>query len=282
MKSICIATDMHGDADRALARAARLAHKHGARLTVVSVMPDTTQDDAVAARHKTLSAMVAQQPHAATLETELVVPTGDPVTEVHHVAVRTEADLLVVGPHHQSGMLDSFRQTTMEKLARVTPIPLLLVTQPVDSDYATILAPVDFSDACADAVSAARTLAPGAAVHMLHAVIVPQTPVVSAPGIAGDMTTMIDPEPFVEDARATAATWVAEHPALAQLPLPEPKALSLPMLLKEARTTHGCDLICLGAHTKRKLLERMLGSFTSEMVRNPPADLLIAPDPKSV
>lgn len=281
MKSICIATDLHGDTDRALARAARLAHQHGAKLTVVSVMPNTTQDDALAARQKTLAAMVAQQPQATTLETELVVTTGDAVTEVHHAAVRAEADLLVVGPHHQTRILDLLRQTTMEKLACASPTPLLLVAHPVDRDYAKILAPVDFSDACADAVRTARILAPEATVRLLHSVLVPETPIVSAPGIAGDLTTMIDPEPFVEDARATAARWLADHPGLAHLTPPEPSALPLPRVLEHARATHGGDLICLGAHTKRKLLERMLGSFTSEMVRTPPADLLIAPDPKS-
>lgn len=279
MDSICVATDLHGDADRALARAAQLAQAHGARLCVVSVLPDAAQDAEVAAREATLKAMISQRPEYPDLTTEIVVATGDPVTEVHHAATRCNADLVVLGPHHQGGLLDSMRLTTLEKLVRAAPRPVLLVTSPVEAAYANILAPVDFSDACAAAVCAARALAPRAELRLLHAVGVPYQTVVAAPGAVGEITQMVDPRPFVDDAAEQARSWLAAHPGLKDLSPPEPDTVALPRLVEFALATEPADLVCLGGHTKHGILDRMLGSFTADMVRKPPCDVLIAPAP---
>ncbi|WP_424971517.1 universal stress protein [Dinoroseobacter sp. S76] len=277
MDSICVATDLHGDADRALARAAQLAQAHGARLCVVSVLPDAAQDAEVAAREATLKAMIGQRPEYPDLTVEIVVATGDPVTEVHHAATRCGADLVVLGPHHQGGLLDSMRLTTLEKLVRAAPRPVLLVTSPVEAPYASILAPVDFSEACAAAVAAARALVPRAQVRLLHAVGVPYQTVVAAPGAVGEITQMVDPKPFVDDAAEQARSWLAAHPGLTDLSPPEPDTVALPRLVELALATEPADLVCLGGHTKHGILDRMLGSFTADMVRKPPCDLLIAP-----
>ncbi|MDD9716182.1 universal stress protein [Dinoroseobacter sp. PD6] len=277
MTSICIATDLHGDTDRAMARAARLARIHGARLCVVSVLPDAARDAEMSARRATLEALVANLPDSAGLETEIIVASGEPSEQIHHAALHAKADLMVVGPHHQAGMLDSLRQTTLEKLVKAAPTPVLLVTDPVDHDYASVIAPVDFSPACAAAVRAARTFAPAAAIHLLHSVGVPYQTIVAAPGAVGDVSPMADPTPFIEDAKTRAEAWLAEEPGLLGLtpPVAEPRAL--PQLLGTVRAEKGGDLICLGAHTKQGFLDRLLGSFTAELIRKPPCDLLIAP-----
>lgn len=277
MKSICIATDLHGDTDRALARAARLARMNKARLFVISVLPDTARDAEVSARSATLEALVANLPDSDALEAEVMVTTGDPAEEIHHAAAHAAADLVVVGPHHQAGLLDGLRSTTLEKLIHAAPTPVLLVTDPVDHDYASVIAPVDFSPACAAAVRAARSVAPAAAVHLLHAVGVPYQTIVAAPGAVGDVSPMADPAPFIADADTRAAEWLAEEPGLQGLAAPVTEPRALPQLLSDERAAKSGDLICLGAHTKQGLLDRLLGSFTAELVRDPPCDLLIAP-----
>ncbi|WP_424974043.1 universal stress protein [Dinoroseobacter sp. S124A] len=277
MDSICVATDLHGDADRALARAARLAQRHGARLCVVSVLPGTAQDAEISAREATLKAMISQRPEYPSLTVEIVVACGDPVSEVHHAATRCGADLVVVGPHHQGGLLDSMRLTTLEKLVQAAPRPVLLVTAPVEAEYREVLAPVDFSAACAAAVTAARALAPTAEIRLLHAVGVPYQTVVAAPGAVGEITQMVDPKPFVDDAVTQAQDWLAANPALRGLSAPEPDTVALPRLVELAMAAQPADLICLGGHTKQGILDRMLGSFTADMIRKPPCDLLIAP-----
>ncbi|MEM1076940.1 MAG: universal stress protein [Pseudomonadota bacterium] len=147
----------------------------------------------------------------------------------------------------------------------------------MEAAYRNILAPVDFSEACAAAVTAARTVAPGAKVRLLHAVGVPYQTVVAAPGAVGEITQMVDPKPFIEDASEQARAWLAAHPGLQGLSAPDPDTVALPRLVELAMATDPADLVCLGGHTKHGILDRMLGSFTADMVRKPPCDLLIAP-----
>jgi len=280
MVAICVATDLHGDTDRALARAARLARAHSGRLCVVSVLPDTARDAEVSARKSTLEAMVANLPETGSLDIEIMVPTGDPAEEIHHAAAHCGADLVVLGPHHQTGLLDALRTTTLEKLVRTAPTPVLLVRDPVDHDYASVIAPVDFSPACAAAVRTARMVAPGAAVQMVHAVGVPYQTIVAAPGAVGDVSPMADPTPFVEDAESRAKVWRAEEAGLMGLDAPVVEPRALPDLVSRECARHSGDLICVGAHTQQGLLDRLLGSYTSELIRSPPCDLLIAPGPR--
>lgn len=274
MRSILIATDTHADSDRALARAVRLAVALGAKLTVISVMEDTEENPALILREGLVEDQLAAQPGAEALETEVVVAAGDPVDEITHCAIRVGADLLIMGQHHNRKFLDSIRATTLEKILRKLSCPALLAVEPSVQDYARVLAPVDFSDACAASLSAARALAPDAEIELMHVVQVPYQSAVAAPGAVGDVSHMVDPAPFVSEAKKQAEAFAPGTPI--SFPLG-----SLHAALQTAMNEAPAQLICLGAHTKTGALDALLGSFTADLVRDPPTDLLIAPPPKA-
>ncbi|MDJ0859514.1 MAG: universal stress protein [Dinoroseobacter sp.] len=274
MRSILIATDTHADSDRALSRAVRLAVALGAKLTVVSVMEDTEENPALLLREGLVEDQLSAQPGADGLETEVVVAVGDPADEIAHCAIRVAADLVVMGQHHKRKFLDSLRQTTVEKILRKLTCPALLAVEPSVQDYTNVLASVDFSDACAASIAAARKLAPDADIRLMHVVQVPYQSAVAAPGAVGDISHMVDPTPFIEDARTRAEKFAPDLPT--DLPTG-----SLHLALSVSLQDRPAQLICLGAHTKKGAIDTLLGSFTADLVRDPPSDLLIAPPPRA-
>lgn len=274
MRSILIATDTHADSDRAMARAVRIAQAQGARLTVLSVMEDTEENPALILREGLIEDQIAAHRGAADLETEIVVTTGDPAEEIAHTAARCDADLVVMGQHHNRKLFDGFRATTLEKILRKLKCPALLAVEPSVQDYSQVLAPVDFSDACGACLESARKLAPDAEITLMHAVQVPYQTAVAAPGAVGDVSHMVDPTPFVTDAKKRAEDFAPE------LPIEFPIG-ALHSALQKAMHEKPPQLICLGAHTKSGALDVLLGSFTADLVRDPPTDLLIAPPPRA-
>ncbi|MEM9394468.1 MAG: universal stress protein [Pseudomonadota bacterium] len=274
MRSILIATDTHADSDRALSRAVRLAVALGAKLTVLSVMEDTDENTALILREGLVEDQLSAQPGAESLTKDVVVTSGDPAEAIARCALQTDADLVVMGQHHTRKFFDGFRATTLEKILQALECPALLAVEPSVQDYANILAPVDFSPACAASIAAAKTLAPDAEIRLMHVVEVPYQNSIAAPGAVGDVSHMVDPAPFIEDAQNRAREFapglVAEFPTG---PFHHELSVSL--------RTLPAQLVCLGAHTKRSAIDALLGSFTADLVRDPPTDLLIAPPPRS-
>jgi nucleotide-binding universal stress UspA family protein len=278
MKSILTATDTHADSDRALARAVRLASTLGARLTVISVMEDTAEDAALTLRRGLVEGQLGLHAGAEALETEVIVTAGDPVHEIAHASAKASADLVVLGRHHHRKILDGFRATTAEKILQKLTCPALLAVEPPVQAYRRVLAPIAFSDACAASVAAARKLAPDAEMELIHAVQSPYYGAVAAPGVVGDVAHMVDPAPFVAEAKARAKEWMGDG-AEQDIAFPTgPLRFVFDARFNEAPA----DLVCLGTHTKDGAIETIfLGSFTADLLRDPPCDLLIAPPPRA-
>ncbi|WP_425093264.1 universal stress protein [Tropicimonas sp. S265A] len=274
MRSILIATDTHADSDRALARAIRIATAQGAALTVLSVMEDTEQDAALTLRKGLVRDQLALHVGADALDTHITVKAGDPASEIAHASAGCAADLVVMGRHHHRRLLDAVRATTVEKILQSLTCPALLAVSPAAQDYARVLAPVDFSRACKASIEAARALAPQAEIDVIHAVQVPYQTAIAAPGAVGDISHMVDPTPFLEDAEARAKAFSPDQAVTC-------KAGAISSVFEAAFQEARADLVCLGAHTKTGIMDALLGSFTADMVRNPPTDLLIAPPPRS-
>lgn len=274
MRSILVATDTHPDSDRALARAVRLARARGASLTVLSVMEDTAENTALVLREGLVEDQLAAQRAAEGLETDVVVTSGNPVDEIAHLAAKIGADLVVLGQHHNRKFLDALRATTLEKILRKLTCPTLLAVEPSVQAYEQVLAPVDFSDACAASIAAVKALAPEADLKLMHAVQVPYQSAVAAPGAVGDLSQMVDPTPFVNDAKSRAADFA---PGM-EIAFP---VGSLRSAFDAELRARPVQLVCLGAHTKKGAMDALLGSFTTDLVRDPPTDLLVAPPPRA-
>lgn len=268
IKSILVASDLSARSDRALQRGFLLAGQLDAKVIVVSIVDDTIPENLVADmtdKYRTHLEASAQR-LAGNVPCEIRVETGDPITRLVDIVNSAEYDLAVVGRHRNRGFLDGLRRTTVESVVSQSLTPVLMVSDPVHAGYERVLAPVAFSTACRQAVTTALELAPEATFRLVHLWMAPFQGLTG--GRSSDFARAVRRETAEQ-----AAAWGKGLPA------------SLPTVdLVHDVVASGChkevrnftpDLISVGANT-RSLSFTGLGSFTAELLRDPPTDLLIA------
>ncbi|MEJ6402739.1 universal stress protein [Yoonia sp. 2307UL14-13] len=258
MKRILVASDLSERSDHAIRRAVRLAEAHGASVTVAYVVDSALP--AYIAAHVQKQATITLQTKLndcvpdPKLKTDIQVPVGDVVTEVGEVAEQVMADLLILGVHRRRLFFDKIKETTMERLIRHSRQPVLAVVNPAEAPYAHLLAAVDLSPACARAVRLAKALLPQARIGLFH---------------AHDVS-------FHKEAERDYATWLAVAGLDDDLPPPMFVEARPVDAVDQIMKDNDHDLLVMGAHTRSNVGRFLLGGFSSDMIRNPPSDILVA------
>lgn len=272
MKTILVATDLSERSDRAVRRALRLAASSGAECHALYVadddLPQDIADTLRAKAEERLRRLLDAAPGGAEARCHALV--GDPVATIRDRAAGIGADLVVLGLHRPRPFLDALRETTMERLTRLLPQPVLLVRDPADHDYASVLAPVSLSPSCAAALRAARALAPEARLSAFHAIYVPYG------GLTGEGPGGTMARQMRREAEAARTEWAAAAGLEGDLAEVTMITGSLRQVFDRRLEATGADLAALGADTRTLYLASGLGSFIAEMIRNPPTDLLLA------
>jgi nucleotide-binding universal stress UspA family protein len=193
-RNILACTDYSSASEAGLRRAASLAARHAARLTVLHVLAVSAIKDAadlVADRYfskseprfdpkraeeqqlEHLVTAVAALAREAGIEIEPQLRTGRPAAEISAAARAMAADLVVIGGHGAHRVRSALLGTTTHRLLRSSPAPVLVVKRPPPFEYANVLLPTDLSDASALAAAAAQSLVPDARYHVAHAFELP-------------------------------------------------------------------------------------------------------------
>ncbi|MBM7061157.1 universal stress protein [Pseudomonas sp. UL073] len=259
-RHILIAHDLSHEADLALQRAAQLARQHQARLTLLHVLdyPDLRQSAQQFLERKL-------QAHALA-DSQVQVVGGAATEQIAQHVVLEQADLLVVGAHHQ-GRPERFAGTTLERLARQCRVPLLLAVGDSPAPYRQALVGLDFSLAACTALQLVHRLLPSdARLTALHICEV-------APLQAS--TTDYEPALFEQLLRDEQAKLPAGGPTL-EARLLRGERLSR---LEQALADPPVQLLALGQHNRSQLSEALLGGLTQQLLRQPPCDLLISRSP---
>lgn len=274
MHHILAATDLSPRSDRAVARAFRLADRHGALLTVMTVIDEAMPDRlAKVLRPETeehLNRFCDTLSDGGRISYATRLVQGDPSEAIPETAGVLRADLIVMGLHRKRSFLDVIRETTLERTVRLTSTPALLVRDPADHHYARVLAALDFTPASAAALVAARGVAPDAEITGFHAV---------APPVSGEPAFDARAEAAgghlrnAEDARAR---WMDTHALPGDVAPPDLHVGALSTVFGSEFAKATPDLVAVGAHSRMGLAGRILGSFAADLVRDPPTDLLIA------
>ncbi|NJN14778.1 MAG: universal stress protein [Planctomycetes bacterium] len=170
LRNILVGVDCSPCSLTALAQAARLARKAGARLTVFHaidplVLADlesalarkggTMQEELLAEAKQTVARMVGEVQGPTSMESVVVV--GNPLEELLARAREQNADLLVLGVRGGGGKRHG-AGTFSAKCVRKAPCKVLLVDESQRAAFGSILACVDFSDACREVVLQAARL----------------------------------------------------------------------------------------------------------------------------
>ncbi|MEO4048555.1 universal stress protein [Pseudomonas sp. CAU 1711] len=258
---ILIAHDLRSTADLALRRATQLARQHGARLTLLHVFdPKLSQGE----RERIEQSLDHSLTQFAPPGSQLRLIQGKPAEGVLEQVQQSGADLLVLGAHHQRHEL--FSGTTLDRIARRCPVPLLLAARDEDSAYRSAVAALDFSLCACTALHQACLLLPSeASIHALH-VFEPQKNAAIAEAELRTQRALIDQLIHDEALRLPTTAPQLSH---------EVKVGSILRTLQDYINRQQPQLLVLGSHGRSALSQALLGSLAQHFLHKAPCDVYV-------
>ncbi len=261
-KHILIAHDLRDTADQALCRAAQLARQHGARLTLLHVLDPSQSHQQHEQAQQALDGKLSQY---APPGSALRFHSGKPSEVVLQQVQQLGCDLLVLGAHHQRH--DFFSGTSLDRIARRSPVPLLLVARNDFQPYRHALAAIDFSLCACSALGQAYRLLPETA--ELHALHVFEPDKGTAKQVEAQLHTQCALiEQLLQD---EARNLPANGPQLTHEVLQGEIVRCLQEQLKSRRS----ELLVLGSHGRSALSQALLGSLAQHFLHKAPCDIFV-------
>ncbi|MGE6792455.1 universal stress protein [Pseudomonas guineae] len=262
-RHILIAHDLRDTADMALCRAAQLANQFNAKLTLLHVLdPSKTSQEQEQAK-QALDRSLTQYAPAGT---QLLIRTGSkPSDTVLQQLNELGCDLLVLGGHHQRH--DFFSGTSLDRIARNCPVPLLLVARNNSRPYERALAAIDFSLCACSALGQAYRLLPETA--NLHALHVFEPDKGTAKQVEAQLTTQ---KALINQLLEDEAQNLPEKGPTLNHSVEQGGILRcLQAHLKSTDT----ELLVLGSHGRSALSQALLGSLAQHFLHKAPCDIYV-------
>ena len=259
---ILIAHDLRETANLALQRANQLAAQHNAKLTVLHVLnPSHSQQQHTQAK-KSLNMSIAEY---APDSTARVIMGGKPSEVVLQQIIDLDCDLLVLGAHHNRH--DFFNGTSLDRIARRSTVPMLVVARDEFSPYKRALSALDFSVcSCCALEKAYCLLPPTAELHALH-VYCPEKSSAKRDETEFRMQCMLI-EQLLKDEQEKLP---AEGPKLTHS---VQQGGILRGLQEELKSRRG-ELLVLGSHGRSALSQALLGSLAQHFLHKAPCDIFV-------
>jgi len=282
---ILAATDFSTRSNRALRQAGLLAQPGNAQLHIVHVVDDDQPEELVRIEkreaERVLNEQTGSMPELRDVQTRLVVVTGDPFDGILKAAADVNADLIVMGSHRKQLLLDIFIGTTIERVIRKGSFPVLMVNHEAQRRYENVVAPIDMSDASANALRVALSagLISNKGATLLHAFLA------LAKGkmfVAGSDRASIDNHVASERQRARdelAAFLVANDLKRTRWSLRVEEGGPMEIISRVVSEMRP-DLLVMGTHGRSAFLKALIGSVTEEALRSLNVDILAVPPVK--
>ncbi|HEX5843848.1 MAG TPA: universal stress protein [Pseudomonas sp.] len=260
---ILIAHDLRDTADMALCRAAQLAKQFNAKLTMLHVLDPSKSSQEHEQAKQALDRSLTQY---APPGTELLIRTGNKPSEVVlQQLAEGDYDLLVLGGHHQRH--DFFSGTSLDRIARNCPVPLLLVARGDFKPYERALSAIDFSlCACSALGQAYRLLPETAELHALHVFEPDKGTPKQVEAQLATQKALIDQ--LLKD---EAQNLPAKGPKLSHSVQQGGILRCLQAQLKNDRI----ELLVLGSHGRSALSQALLGSLAQHFLHKAPCDIYV-------
>ena len=286
--TILLATDLGARSDRALDRAVWLARAWNAKLVVMTVIDANAvearrivlRDPPVWYREQDPQALAArhllEDASAQDVPVEVRVEQGEAVERILAVAAQIDAGLIVTGVARYEALGRVALGSTVDRLVRRSPRPVLVVRQRTRGGYRRMVAASDWSDSSREALRAATTLFPDLGVDLLHGLEVPRLGMLDATRDAVLDTALAqaraDGEAFIADCHppggASRITLLVER---------GDPAVLLPLYAEQFPV----DLAVVGTHGRSALFDIVLGSTALRLLEVSPLDTLVVRDPRA-
>lgn len=279
---ILAATDFSTRSNRALRQAGLLAQSTNAKLHIVHVVDDDQPEALVRLEKDEAERVVREQlasmPELQDIQARPTVVTGDPFDGILRAASDINVDLIVMGSHRKHFLLDIFVGSTIERVIRNGPFPVLMVNHEAQRRYLNVIAPTDMSDASAQAIRAASSLGligeQGAT--LLHAFLsVGKSKML----VAGMERPLVDDYVAVERKNATdelARFLVAHDLGRERWSLRVEEGGPIEVIARAVEQMSP-DLLVMGTHGRSRLVKALIGSVTEEVLRSLNVDVLAVP-----
>lgn len=282
MTTIVAATDFSARSQRALRRAGLLARQLKAELVLVHVVDDDQPESLVDLERREAGSFLNEQIGAVAelrdVRCRAVIATGEAFDGVLQTARNVSADLIMMGTHRKQLLRDIFVGTTIERVIRTGPYPVLMVNRDVRHSYGHVLGAVDLSEPSAHAIKTgdALGLIGDASVTIVHAF--------TAPGrgklfVANASRERIDE--YVASERLQASEELMAFLAAYQIRGPrwrhrieEGGAFEV---ISRVVTETMPDLVVIGTHGRSGIAKMLLGSVAEEVLRSVDVDILAVP-----
>lgn len=285
--SILFATDLSSRCDRALDRALLTARQWQARLVALTVIEPppalppagTVQPlGASSAQTRAQALRRAEQRLRADIaapDLPLTIRVGEgPVTDAILATREAEsAGLIVTGVARNEALSRVVLGSSVDALARRSPVPLLVVRNRARAPYREVLVASDFSTASRQALETAAAFFPDAGFTLFHAFGNPY------PTLAG-----ADPARARNDGHRIAENEAKAFLKGCELPQAVRERLRLRMahgdasvLLHAHGTEHPDELLVLGTQQRRGVLGLLLGSVAERILERAENDVMVVP-----
>ena len=285
MDRLLLATDFSTRSDRALRRAALIADKAGAAITLLHVIDDD-QPKYLIDRHHQAAAILLEDAVKTIrqfdrVEADMNIMTGDVASSIVQVAEEIDAAMIVVGPYRRK-LKNIFIGTTAERTIERSDRPVLMANGMPSGVYERTFLALDLDDASRSAVRAARALGviEGTVVTAMHAFDAPAAGMMRR---AMEVPDAIDH--YVAGEEAQARPKVEEF--LAELDIRPELLLLRPIEAVPAQSILACaeaenaELVVVGTNRRRGAERLLLRSVATEILRQADCDVLVVPaDPR--
>jgi nucleotide-binding universal stress UspA family protein len=282
---ILAATDFSTRSNRALRQAGLLAQSGNASLHIVHVVDDDQPEKLVRIEEREAERLLGEQvesvPELHGTQAHTIVVAGDPFDGILRTANEIQPDLLVMGSHRKQLLRDIFIGTTIERVIRKGSYPVLMVNHEAQRRYEHVVAPVDMSDASANALRTALSigLIDTKGATLLHAFDAPD----KGKMLVGD-SDQVSIDGYVASERRRAMDELAGFliaKDLKHVPWSFHLEEDAPMeAISRAVSEMRPDLLVMGTHGRSALVKMLMGSVTEEALRSLNVDILAVPPAK--
>jgi len=265
----------------AFARSVELARSTGGQLTLVHVTSDALPSQ-VASVHENYAQDVLQDlasraraDGAAHVET--VGVRGRDYETLITEAGKTHADLIVIGTHRPSSLMQDMLGTTADRVLRLGGLPVLLVRSAPQGAYANILVAADFSPASRRAVACAVQWFPTARITVVTAYGSGRRSLLGGDAHARETaaeTRRLALKGLLDEVGEELGP--GHGKALAAIVPVVARGWAEDVILASAEETKP-DLIVVGTHARGGIEHAVLGSVAQWVLTEAPCDVLAVP-----
>jgi nucleotide-binding universal stress UspA family protein len=280
---VLVGIDLTERSRNAFERAVNLARGPAAGLVLVHVTSDALPGQVAAAHEgyarEMLGDLVVRARAEGVANVEPLFVRGRDYESIIEAARKAEADLIVLGTHRPSTLVQDLLGTTADRVLRLGGRPVLLVREKPEGPYSSVLVAVDFSSASRRALETVGRWFAKARIIAVTAYGAARRSVWEGAAEAraeAAETRRLALKAFLEEVRQVIGP---EHAGAVAGIVPVVARGWAEDVILHAAQEHKPDLIVVGTHARGGLQHAILGSVAEWVLTEAPCDVLAIPPP---